>query len=104
MKDYLKVKQAVTTYRLATQKLDDITELKNEWIWGLPGAGKSRPTREKYKDSLYVKPLNKWWDGYDGEETVMLEDVGKEHQFLGYFLKIWGDHYPFTSEIKGYST
>lgn len=48
--------------------------------------------------------MSKWWDGYDGERCVLIEDVDKSHTFLGYFLKIWADHYPFPAECKGSKT
>lgn len=43
---------------------------------------------------------NKWWDRYDHEPHVLMEDVGRSHQYLGDFLKIWADRYPFAVEVK----
>lgn len=74
------------------------------WIYGLTGSGKSRWAREKYgldPNLLYLKPINKWWDGFRTQPYVLLEDFGKEHHMLGYHLKIWADRYAFPAEIKG---
>lgn len=48
----------------------------------------------------YVKPTNKWWDGY--EDIVILEDVNRvAAKFLSHTIKIWYDEGPFRAEIKG---
>jgi hypothetical protein len=74
------------------------------WFYGLTGSGKSRLARETYgtnAEELYLKPLNKWWDGYRDQPHALLEDFGKDHSMLGYHLKIWADRYAFPAEIKG---
>lgn len=73
--------------------------LRGYWIWGLPGTGKSRAVREKYPDA-YIKSQNKWWDGYEGQKVVLLDDYDCGDP-LGHSLKIWMDRYAFPAEIKG---
>lgn len=77
-------------------------ELQNEWIWGEPGVGKTRGVWEKYGcDGVYVKSLNKWWDGYEDREVVLLDDWDPSMKCLAFLLKAWADRYPFRAETKG---
>lgn len=82
----------------------DTTELSDScgvWISGPPRCGKDYAVRQLGK-SLFNKALNKWWDGYAGEDYVLLSDVDITHGvWMANFLKIWMDRYAFTAEIKG---
>lgn len=98
LKDYMKVRQAIDCINAEKAEIKDLIELENEWIWGPPGAGKSRRARDENKD-LFPKPMSKWWDGYDGQDCVLIDDYDCEA--LGHLLKIWADHYAFMAEYKG---
>lgn len=76
-------------------------DLQNEWWVGPTGTGKSRTLWQLYP-SHYGKALNKWWDGYEDEDVVAIEEFDPEHgKYLGHFIKIWADRYPFSPEVKG---
>lgn len=62
------------------------------WIYGKPGVGKSHAVRSS-EPSLYIKSQNKWWDGYLGEEAVLIDDFDHGGQVLGHYLKIWADRW-----------
>lgn len=78
-----------------------LDELQNEWRYGPTGTGKSRTAHEEYPNAFIKKANTKWWDGYDGQEVVIIDDFDKYHVALGFELKIWLDHYPFPAERKG---
>lgn len=82
-------------------KVQDITELDHEWLWGPPGVGKSRIARQE-NPGFYLKSHNKWWMGYKGEEVVLIDDLDHDTaKWIGQMLKNWVDHYPFQAETKG---
>jgi len=72
--------------------------LDNEWHWGASGTGKSRGVRERYPNA-FIKSNDKWWDGYDNEDVVIIEEMGPA-QISAHNLKIWTDHYPFKGDSK----
>lgn len=76
--------------------LDDVTGF---WFYGEAGCGKSQFARHNWPGA-FLKNCNKWWDGYKQEEAVILDDFDKNHHVLGHYLKIWGDRYGFTPEVK----
>lgn len=72
------------------------------WIYGPSGCGKSKQAFEfaKSKSTYYYKPaFNKWWDGYTGQECVVIDDYkgGWEIEYLLNLL----DWYPMRVEVKG---
>lgn len=78
-----------------------IETMDHHWWWGAPGTGKSKLAREKWP-VFYAKNTNKWWCGYKGEDTILIEDVGiNDAKWIGDFLKRWADHYAFRAETKG---
>jgi len=93
-----------TLKRIAKDYMSKPTELLSPcglWIHGDTGSGKTYAVTRAYPNR-YIKPMNKWWDGYQGEDVVHLDEVSP-HQtpWIAYFLKMWSDAYPFAAEEKG---
>lgn len=95
---YLRYKANIhSSIKFSTDQLESSCGV---WICGPPRCGKDFAVRKF--GNLYFKNLNKWWDGYRDERHVLLSDVEPGHaSWLGYYLKIWADVYPFNAEIKG---
>lgn len=71
------------------------------WIYGETGTGKSHKAFENFHpDTHYVKNLNTdFWDGYTGQETVILNEFRGQIKFSELLDLI--DKYPKTVNIKG---
>lgn len=86
-----------------------IPALRRTWapelwvIWGASGSGKSWFARMNWgeADTVYWKmPGNRWWDGYFGQDTVVLDDFKGSWMPLQ-DLQVLADRYPLTVETKG---
>jgi len=74
--------------------------------WGEPGSGKTRTCFEAHKEDIWFAPPpspNCWFDGYAGEETVIIDDYANDIHSkypFSFFLRLL-DGYPLSVPIKG---
>lgn len=92
--------ESLRLFRMQREPIVDWYDVRGVWLWGPPGVGKSHAIRAQ-NPSLYLKPQNKWWDGYSGEKAVLLDDMDLQGKCLSHYLKIWADKYAFAAEVKG---
>lgn len=102
---YRTLKQIAFDHRVHSNLTNDEWDngRTNLWIYGPSDTGKSRYARETFPDH-YLKMCNKWWDNYQGEDTVLIEEFEKSHSVLSHHLKVWSDRYAFQVEIKCHAT
>lgn len=97
IRHYGTFKRIAMDYMARAPNLEGVCGL---WIWGESGCGKTRAVLSRYPD-CFIKPRNQWWDGYQGEKIVLVDDVDIFDKALGGKFKHWADFAPFIAEIKG---
>lgn len=71
------------------------------WFWGPTGTGKSRECFALGGPDAYWKPAtNKWWNGYEGQECVIIDDYRRDFCTFAELLRLF-DRYPLSVETKG---
>ena len=71
------------------------------WLYGPAGVNKSRIAHAVLKGGTYFKPPDtRWFDGYDGGEVLVLNDLRKSTFTYSYLLDLC-DRYDFQVEVKG---
>jgi len=70
------------------------------WLYGETGAGKTRFAYQNYPEAYWKMPDNKWWDGYNQEEDVIIDDIRADTFSFAFLLRLL-DRYPLKVEVKG---
>jgi len=73
--------------------------LEHEWIWGPTGTGKSSLAMKGHPGA-YVKEGSKWWDQYEYQDVVIIDDLEPDDAAVR-MLKKWADRWPIRVEEKG---
>lgn len=70
------------------------------WLHGPTGTGKTAKAFERFPDAYWKMGGNKWWDGYDAHQTVIIDDYRKDLCPFHELLRLL-DRYPHQVECKG---
>jgi len=74
------------------------------WYYGETGCGKTRLAVKtgNLKGSYYIKDNTKWWNGYEQQKVIIVDDFDHEENGLGFrnLIKLL-DRYEFLGESKG---
>nr|WDW25924.1 MAG: replication-associated protein [Canine stool-associated circular genome virus] len=102
IKDVSAYERGIAAYKLLEKPAEKL-KCRGIWIDGRPGCGKSTWAKEfgKARGGWYEKAQNKWWDGYEGEKVVVMNDV--DNDALLHYMKIWADTFPCKGEVKGHT-
>lgn len=96
---YVRYERGLRSLQQTLGQTNAMRQLSVEVHWGAPGTGKTRQAYERFPN-LYRWPGSKWFDGYNGQETLLLDDFygkGITYEDLLHLLDI----YPITREVKG---
>lgn len=71
---------------------------KVSWLWGLTGVGKTRTAVQTSK-SFYMKDGTQWWDGYNQEECIIIDDFDGKWPFRDLLRLL--DYPKYQGQCKG---
>lgn len=106
---------AYVKFNKGLEKLQSIRRLtkQRKWrtelhiLWGVSGSGKTYTAFKEGGEDVYkldepnAEKGALWWDGYEGQETVIIEEFEKSSFIqLGQFLQL-ADEYPMNVQVKG---
>lgn len=97
---YIKYHRGINAMKNAT--LSHRSEKPNTfYIHGVAGVGKTRSVHDKHdaKD-IYIKNNNKWWDGYNQQKVILIDDFDPKGWNFKDLLKLL-DRYHYEGEVKG---
>lgn len=71
------------------------------WLYGSTGTGKSRFAWTAAPEAYMKCSSHKWWDGYTGQDVVIVDDYRPSAHLPFHFMLNLMDRYPLSVEVKG---
>jgi len=99
---YGQVQYAEKWFKYMGDPLPYGTKINIYWYYGCTGTGKTRRVLEAQEPKPFI-PLNyKWWEGYEGQDGVLLDDLRPEWCKPAELLRLLDPYrYQYRVEIKG---
>ena len=97
---YKNLKQMKVDYMKRKPNLPDVCGI---WFHGASGVGKTHLITELYPNAYLKRAQNKWFDAYQQEEVIVIDDLDDTHDYMGYELKKLADKYCYMVEVKNSS-
>lgn len=98
---FFKYQRGLMAAKLVLDKPRDSTRPKDVYyLYGPPGVGKSRMASEMAPTAFRKSPNSKWFDGYDGELDLILDDLTSGWFTWSSLMQIL-DRYGTQVETKG---
>lgn len=94
----------IEKYRAIINKKRKRPHLQVQWILGASGIGKSKKANADNPDAYWLNmdgTGNIWWDGYDGEDTVIIDDFRPNMFTYEQLLKLLSSQGKYRIAIKG---
>jgi len=96
--EFIKYQRGIIALRNATVLKPRTGPATVVWLWGSTGVGKSRFAFDEH-ESVYIKDGTMWWDGYDQQEAIVVDDYDGKWPFRNFLQFL--DRYPFQGQVKG---
>ena len=94
------IQYAEKWYKYMGHPLPKGTKIQIFWYYGMTGTGKTRRVLDQCDPFI---PLSyKWWDGYEGQDAVLLDDIRQDWCKPAELLRLLDPYrYQYRVEIKG---
>lgn len=96
---WARYRKSFQAYRELKRGRRPIADRDVRWYWGPPGSGKTKAAWDEFPN-LYTHLGGRWFDGYKGEECVLIDDIQIDEFDRNLLLRLL-DRYPMRVEVKG---
>lgn len=86
-------------FQYGSKPRDTASPPEVRWYYGKTGTGKTRSVYTEFTD-IYPSFSYKWWDGYEQNNVILIDDMRKDYAKFHILLKLL-DRFPHIVQIKG---